>query len=121
MLFLHNYFVSLWEANFNLKKMIEILVIGRNVEILQTVVRLVKNNPEWNVTGVSTDDEAIAAFNIQVFKLVLLGGGIEKESEYELCKAFRKKNPGIIIAQHYGGGSGLLTAEIYEALAGKIL
>jgi uncharacterized protein related to proFAR isomerase len=101
--------------------MIEILVIGRNIEILQTVVRLVNNNPEWNATGVSTDYEAITSFSTQVFKMVLLGGGIEKESEIELCKAFRAKNPGIIIVQHYGGGSGLLAAEIYEALAGKLL
>lgn len=101
--------------------MIEILVIGRNPEILQTVVRLVNNNPEWNATGVNTDDEAMAAFNTRAFKMVLLGGGIEKESEIELCKVFRAKNPGIIIVQHYGGGSGLLAAEIYEALAGKSL
>jgi DNA-binding response OmpR family regulator len=101
--------------------MIEILVIGRNIEILQTVVSLVNNNQDWNATGVSSDDEAISAFNKQTFKMVLLGGGIEKESEIELCKTFRAQHPGIIIVQHYGGGSGLLTAEIYEALAGKLL
>ncbi|SHN23386.1 hypothetical protein [Mucilaginibacter sp. OK098] len=95
---------------------IQILAIGRHAEILQTVVRLVNNNPEWNATGAGTDDEAILAFSTQAYKLVLLGGGIEKESEDKLCAAFRALNPDIIIVQHYGGGSGLLTAEIYEAL-----
>lgn len=97
---------------------IEILVIGRHPEILQTVVRLVNNNPEWNATGVITDEEAITAFDSTNFKLVLLGGGIEKDSEESLNKLFKAKNPGINIVQHYGGGSGLLAAEIYEALAG---
>ena len=94
----------------------QILAIGRHAEILQTVVRLVNNNPEWECTGAGTDDEAISAFSAQDFKLVLLGGGIEQDSEERLCAAFRALNPGIIIVQHYGGGSGLLTAEIYQAL-----
>jgi len=98
---------------------IEILVIGRHPEILQTVLRLVNNNSGWNATGAGTDDEAIAAFNARAFKLVLLGGGIEKESEVMLFALFKAQRPGIIIVQHYGGGSGLLSAEIYEALAGK--
>lgn len=95
----------------------QILAIGRHPEILQTVVRLVNTNPEWECKGVSTDDEAVLAFSTQSYNLVLLGGGIEEESEERLCAAFRAINPDIIIVQHYGGGSGLLTAEIYEALA----
>lgn len=98
---------------------IQILVIGRHPEILQTVIRLVNNNPEWNATGCSSDEEAIAAFAQQAFSLVLLGGGIEKESEGKLCDTFRSINPQITIVQHYGGGSGLLSAEIYEALKGR--
>src|ERR1700709_905075 len=95
---------------------VEILAVGRHAEILQTVVRLINNNPEWNATGAGTDDEAILAFSAQPYQLVLLGGGIEKESEDRLCTAFKALNPGIIIVQHYGGGSGLLAAEIYQAL-----
>src|ERR1700733_6652750 len=97
---------------------IEILVIGRHPEILQTVIRLVNNNQEWNATGCGTDEEALAAFTNNAFRLVMLGGGIEKESEDKLCNAFRALNPQITIIQHYGGGSGLLSAEIYEALKG---
>ncbi len=95
---------------------IEILVIGRHPEILQTVIRLVNNNPEWNAAGAGTDEEAIAAFNANNYRLVLLGGGIEKDSETKLCAMFRAQKPDIIIVQHYGGGSGLLAAEIYQAL-----
>lgn len=93
-----------------------ILAIGRHPEILQTVVRLVNNNPGWECTGVITDEEALEAFTINPFKLVLLCNGISPQSEGKLCAAFRAHNPAIIIVQHYGGGSGLLSAEIWQAL-----
>ncbi len=95
---------------------IEILVICRHEDILQTIIRLINNNPDWNATGAATDEEALTAFAAQAFKLVLLGSGIERESEYKLAATFRGRNPDIIIVDHYGGGSGLLAAEIYEAL-----
>jgi hypothetical protein len=96
---------------------VQILVIGRHPEILRTVIRLVNNNPDWNATGCITDQEAIVAFDQQTFELVLLGAGIEASSEDSLCTYFKAHKPGIKIVQHYGGGSGLLSAEIYEALA----
>jgi DNA-binding response OmpR family regulator len=96
----------------------EILVICRHPEILQTVVRLINNNPGWHATGALTDEEAIAVFGAQPFQLILLGSGIGQESEDKLCAIFKARKPGIIIIQHYGGGSGLLAAEIYEGLKG---
>ncbi len=95
---------------------VEILVICRHEGILQTIVRLVNNNPEWHAIGAVTDGEAITAFDTHAFKLVLLGSGIEKESDEKLRLYFVSKQSGISIVQHYGGGSGLLAAEIYEAL-----
>ena len=96
---------------------VEILVICRHEGILQTIVRLINNNPDWHAIGTVTDDEAITAFDAQAFKLVLLGSGIEKESDEKLRSYFTSKQPEIAIVQHYGGGSGLLAAEIYEALS----
>lgn len=93
-----------------------ILAIGRNVPILQTVVRLINNNPAWQGTGAVTNAEAIAAFGSGSFKLVLLCGGISEPEEQELRLAFVAHNPAIIIVQHYGGGSGLLSAEIFQAI-----
>src|SRR5471030_613098 len=106
--------------SFYLKNMnkIEILIICRHPEILQTVVRLINNNPDWNATGAETDEEALAAFNQTRFKLVLFGGGVDEIAEAKLRPAFLAINPAVLMAQHYGGGSGLLAAEIYQALAG---
>jgi DNA-binding NtrC family response regulator len=98
---------------------LQILVTGRNEEILNTVLRLINNNPDWQATGALTDEECISHFTNQPFDMVLLGGGIPAQSETKLREAFKQHNPNIIIVQHYGGGSGLLSAEIYEALKGR--
>ena len=95
---------------------IEILIICRHTEILQTITRLVNNNQNWQGIPAQTDEEAMAIFDTNTIKLVLLGSGIEQQSEINLFTYFKTKNPEIIIVQHYGGGSGLLAAEIYEAL-----
>ena len=102
-------------------KKIEILVIGRHPEILSTVVRLINNNPAWHATGTQTDAEAIQFFESNPVDLVMFGGGVEPESEKELRQKFQELNPEITIIQHYGGGSGLLSAEIQQALAGRKL
>jgi hypothetical protein len=93
-----------------------ILYIGRHVEILAIVVRLINSNENWNGVGVMNDDEAKEIFCQKEFSLVLLGSGIQEESEAELCAFFKNKNPNISIVQHYGGGSGLLKSEILLAL-----
>jgi len=95
---------------------ITILYIGRNLEILTTVVRLINSNENWNGVGVMNDEEAKNVFLKKDFSLVLLGSGILEESETNLCAFFNKQNPNIIIVQHYGGGSGLLKSEILLAL-----
>jgi hypothetical protein len=95
---------------------VKILAIGRHERILQTVVRLINNNPEWEGVGAVTDKEAVQQFDHQVIDLILLCGGIEPESEENLRAYFTAHRPQVHIIQHYGGGSGLLTAEIYEAL-----
>jgi hypothetical protein len=97
---------------------IQILVIGRNSDIVQTVERLINNNPAWNATHALTDSEAIILFENQPFSLVLLGGGIEPQSEKLLREALTAHNPRVTIIQHYGGGSGLLATEINMALDG---
>ena len=94
----------------------EILVLGRHEEILEILLRLVNKNEAWNGTAATSNEEATRMFSERVFDLVLLSSGIDEESEIYLCNYFRQLNPSIIIVQHYGGGSGLLTNEILQAL-----
>jgi DNA-binding NtrC family response regulator len=95
---------------------IQILVIGKDADILQTVVRLVNKNEQWNATGTGEDETAIELFHQHPYDLVLLGGGIASGSELKLRKIFMLQNPDIKIIQHWGGGSGLLENEIQSAL-----
>ena len=100
---------------------IEILAIGRNDEIMQTLLRIINKNENWNAAGSLTDEEAIRIFDNANPAIVLLSNGIDDASENKLRSYFSSKNPSVIIIQHFGGGSGLLKNEILEALNAKVL
>ncbi|MEO5893144.1 MAG: hypothetical protein ABIQ31_23035 [Ferruginibacter sp.] len=95
---------------------ITILAIGRHVEIMETLLRIIHKNEAWSAKAALTDDEAILLFDEFQFDIVLLSSGINEESENKLRAYFKNSNPSIIILQHYGGGSGLLSNEIRQAL-----
>lgn len=96
---------------------VKILAIGRHEEILETVLRIINKSENWTAQGALTDEKAIALFEEHKFDIVLLCGGIEEECEAVLRATFTEKDPEIIIIQHYGGGSGLLSNEIIHALS----
>ena len=98
---------------------IQILAIGRNPDILKTVIKLINKNPEWSGVGALTDEEAIQLSGNSRFDLYLLTNGIDEYSEQKLKSAFIADNPESMIIQHYGGGSGLLSGEILHALMTK--
>jgi len=95
---------------------LQVLIIGRHEEILQTLLRLVNNNEAWEAKGALLDAEAIQLFDSFHVDIVLLSSGIAANCEDSLCAYFRTKRPGIKIIQHYGGGSGLLSNEILEVM-----
>jgi hypothetical protein len=95
---------------------IQVLVVGRQEEIMETVLHLINNTPDWEAVGALEDEAAIELFQQRRFDLVLIGGGVEPESDAKLRAIFRFQNPLIRIVQHFGGGSRLLFAEIREAL-----
>lgn len=107
--------MKLPEIKMNSQERINILVIGRHPEIMETVLRLI-HQQGWHAAGVLTDTEAIDAFKSHTFDLVLMGGGVEEQSETQLRQQFERMHPGIKVIRHYGGGSGLLFAEVREAL-----
>jgi hypothetical protein len=97
-------------------KKVNILYIGRHQEILDTVVRLLNKNEQWQGFGALTDEQAESIFLQNEMDIILLGPGIEPDSENNLCSLFKTQQPDIIILQHFGGGSGLLATEIGQAL-----
>jgi len=69
-------------------KKTNILYIGRNAEILETVLRLLNKNEQWCGFGAGTDAEAMQQFQQNDCDLVLLGPGIDEASEEQLCTFF---------------------------------
>ena len=98
-----------------------ILVTGRHEEILETLLRIIHKNDNWSAQAALTDEAAITLFETYPFDIVLLSSGIEEESERKLLAHFKRVNPAVIVIQHYGGGSGLLSNEILQALQEKKL
>ena len=92
---------------------IAILAVCSHPEILQTILRLINNNPDWNATGAENEEQALTLLATQRFNLVLLGSGMDEHS----ARRLKASAPAVKCIQHYGGGSGLLSAEIYGALA----
>jgi len=97
--------------------MTKILYIGKHPEILQTVVRLINSDENWFGIGAQDEQEAIDLFLKYEFAIVLLGCGLDKETEDSLTAFFKRTSPNIRIVEHFGGGSGLLKNEILSALS----
>jgi hypothetical protein len=96
-------------------KKAEILIICTHDEILKTIVRLIDSNASMQGTGANTLEQALILFKISSFDLILIGAGLKKEEE-ELITNIDRSIKKIPVVRHYGGGSGLLFTEIFQAL-----
>ncbi len=90
---------------------IEILIVGKHPEIMKTILRLVNSKPEWRGSDAFSANEAIEKGKTIAFNVVLLGAGLNEQEAMEIQEYFT-----VPVIQHYGGGSGLLYAEIFRAL-----
>ena len=93
-----------------------ILIVCTDREILDTILRLLTQKPEWKAFGAISTEEAISIFSNEDFDLVLLGSGLDMASEEKLLTTFKNQKPAVKVVQHFGGGSGLLFNEIMQAL-----
>ena len=98
---------------------VNILVIGKDPEILKVVLRLLNDHQpaHYHAVGSTDPDQARSLFVDTDIDLVLFTNGIDATLDASLREDFLTRRPGIRILQHYGGGSGLLFGEIAEALA----
>ena len=97
--------------------MIQILSFCTNPTILPVMDRLVNKQEGW--TGHRAADLRTAAALVAEhdFDVVLLGAGTGDEEREALAAITKDKSTRYI--NHYGGGSGLLYAEVTEALQGN--
>ncbi|GGC57397.1 hypothetical protein GCM10011387_08760 [Pedobacter quisquiliarum] len=96
---------------------VNILVVCVNQDILKVIVRLINANENWAAVGKSSLPDAIDALLANHFELLLIGSGFTESEEQGMADYVQNTIPDLRIAKHYGGGSGLLSAEIYQALS----
>jgi hypothetical protein len=94
-----------------------ILVIGREMPILQVVQRLIDSHEGWKATVVTTTDAAIDAFQQRPCPIVFVAAGISADEEEELRRRLLDLDPSVVVTRHYGGGSGLLENEVLSIIA----
>jgi DNA-binding NtrC family response regulator len=94
----------------------EILIVCTHDEILKTIVRLVDSNSSLRGIGANTLEQALTLFKSSNFQLVLIGAGLRQEEEEELIQNLNRSSRKVPVVHHFGGGSGLLFTEIFQAL-----
>jgi len=95
-------------------EIIEILIVGTNQPIMETIERLINKDGIWKATIAFSEDQALAYLTEREFKMVLLCAGLSEE--LLLKDQLLHLKPNLPIVKHYGGGSGLLFAEIHQVL-----
>ena len=96
---------------------IKILIVGTNEPIMKTIARLIDRDGKWLATIAFSVDEAIEICSASAFSLALICAGLALDDEVILNNKLKDLHPKMPIIKHYGGGSGLLYAEIYQGLA----
>ncbi|WP_113662992.1 hypothetical protein [Pedobacter nanyangensis] len=99
--------------------MTNILIVCSNEPIAATIARLINKMEDWHATVALSLNEAMENCYAKAFEVILIGSGITQPQEDVLKLHLEKLKANSTVVKHYGGGSGLLYAEIYQALADK--
>jgi len=90
----------------------EIIIFGKNIEIIEVVERIINKNMDWNAFSTSDLKQVFNKLTSENFDILLLSSGISND-EFEEIESFCAKNcENTILLHHYGGGGGLLKAGI---------
>jgi len=101
---------------------INIVVFGKNKEIVETLNRVINNNAEWKAFCAYEQNDLEEILQLNPINIILYSSGIGEEETIFLEKWMNENYPNIKQIHHYGGGSGLLLCEINSALSeGKVI
>lgn len=98
---------------------IQILGIGRDPVVLQTLLRFINESSEWEGTGTVDDESALTLFAQKKYDLVLLIDYLPEASEEKFRNNFTESNPQVVFLKHYSDSTALLASELYETLQGN--
>jgi len=94
-----------------------ILAVGTHPEVMPVIERLIRSQEGWEPVVARCASEAMTALaSGEYVDVLLVGAGLSPEEEAQLQTAAGAQNPKVPVVAHYGGGSGLLFAEIWGVL-----
>ena len=96
--------------------MTHILIVCTHQTIAATIGRLIDKIEGWKASVALSVNDALTNCNAQTFEAILIGSGVSQSEENTICAHLAAQNAKTPVIKHYGGGSGLLYAEIYQAL-----
>ncbi|WP_413533183.1 hypothetical protein [Empedobacter brevis] len=97
---------------------VQIVVYGKNKEILDTLERVINKNQDWKAFCTNSKEELQSYISTNNIQIILFSSGIGALEIAELEEWISTFFPTIKQIHHYGGGSGLLKCEIDSVLAG---
>lgn len=86
--------------------------------LAELLVRLVNQNEEFKAFGFSALNDDLTE-TIADYDIILIAGGIADEDIELIRRIILNNNLQTKLIEHYGGGSGLLLQELYEAINKK--
>jgi hypothetical protein len=95
---------------------VKVLVIGKNVDIVQLLVKLTGKFKNLLVSGTTDEADILQIKQENAPDILIISSGLTDQSEKAIDKQFRLLHPNIKIIYHYGGGSGLLKSEIQSVV-----
>ncbi len=94
-------------------KKYRILVLSTTLSEL--LVRLINDLEEFEAVGISSVSQ-IDEQDLNNFDILLIGAAISGEVILKIQRLILANNYALTVVEHYGGGSGLLKQELYDAI-----
>ena len=84
---------------------------------MPVIERLIRSQEGWEPVVACCADEALNVLaSDECIDVLLVGAGLSPDEEVQLNAAAGARTPKVPVVAHYGGGSGLLFAEIWGVL-----
>jgi hypothetical protein len=95
---------------------VKVLVIGKNIELVQLLVKLTGKFENLLVSGTTEVTDILQVNQENLPHILIISSGLAEQSEKAIDEHIRLLHPNIKIIYHYGGGSGLLKGELQSVL-----
>ncbi len=94
----------------------EMLVVGNNQSVVQTVISKINSNKEWNAGPATAGEDAIEKFHQRNVDLVILLSDITETEAKKMDIIFHHQSPHLIMIKLNDADIGLLEDNIQTAL-----